>query len=317
MLRPTSMSSPAPLRASVPLESLMPKLTLRNSERTRPRPAWLPVALIHIFFAGVALGQDEPVSVETIERAKAAAVPIVCGAATESGSFRVAKIMGSAFFINEQGGFMTAAHVLDGWDKIDRRQGDCAPAIYMAIGGWKNDVPTPKVRAFFFSQCNRDDTIDIAVCKPIANPFTDEVVRQQVRFLTFGAFSGQRDGTAAAFTGFPLEFLRPVTSKGSIASYVAADKELVIDKAAWPGASGSPVYLPDGTVIGVVRQAGRGLGSGLAYARPAELIVEFLSKNKIPFHQQQPAQTPQQTNAQPAPAPKPTKPRPKPRPRRP
>ena len=57
----------------------------------------------------------------------------------------------------------------------------------------------------------------------------------------------------------------------------------MVDKSAWPGASGSPVYTANGKVIGLVTQAGLGVGSGLAYAVPSDTIIEFLGKAKIPF----------------------------------
>ena len=246
----------------------------------------LLTAISTLLCIGCALVQDKSVSVETIERIKYAIVPIVCGALTKEAEFKVAKTVGSAFFINEDGNFLTAGHVFDEWNKIDRSQGDCFPAIYMAIGGWRTDKTAPQIRIFRFQSCIRNQEADVAVCKPVENPFLDDVVKKQVNFLTFGTFLGRKDGTPVAFTGFPLDFLRPVTSKGNIASLIEADQRIVIDKAAWPGASGSPLYLSDGAVIGVLIQRGINDGSGLAYARTSELIEAFLSKNTVRFHQQ-------------------------------
>ena len=63
----------------------------------------------------------------------------------------------------------------------------------------------------------------------------------------------------------------------------SADKKLVIDKSAWPGASGSPVYDGDGKVIGLVIETGLAEGAGLTYSRPIDLITDFLTKEKITF----------------------------------
>ncbi|MGH9824016.1 MAG: S1 family peptidase [Blastocatellia bacterium] len=235
---------------------------------------------------GVATGQDKSVSIEAIDRAKYAIVPIVCGAPQQNGDFTVTKIMGTGFFINEEGYFLTARHVMADWDKIDTSKGACAPFIYLAIGGWKNglETPSPRVRYFRFTSCQISDQVDIAVCKPIDNPFKDSEVKKDIRFLEFTDFSGRDDGSPVAFTAYPLDFLRPVTAKGYIASYIPASNQIVIDRTAWPGASGSPVYLSDGRVIGVILQTGIGLGSGLAYARPSESVLDFLTANHINFH---------------------------------
>jgi S1-C subfamily serine protease len=233
------------------------------------------------------LAQDKPVSVETIERVKYAVVPIVCGRVETDGALKITKIMGSGFFINEDGYFLTAGHVLTNWETIDKSQGDCRPYVYVAIGGWRNDRKGGNVRYFPFSACTYNNQADIAACRPTSNPFLDEVVKAQIKSLKFAPFIGSKDGTPVAFTAFPLDSLRPVTSKGNIASYVEVDNKFMIDKSTWPGASGSPVYVYDGTVIGVVIQLGIGVGTGLAYARPSETVMDFLRTNKINFHQEQ------------------------------
>jgi S1-C subfamily serine protease len=233
---------------------------------------------------GFAFGQDKPVTVETIERIKSAAVPVVCGAPKDDGAFHVNGIMGSAFFINDEGYFVTAGHVLDGWEQISTTQAPCFSAIYIPVGGWK--TTNAGVHWFRFESCVRDESADIAVCKPKDNPFVAENVKKQIGFVTFGTALNLKDGTSLAFTGFPLQFLRPVTSKGNLATYVEADKKIIVDKAAWPGASGSPLYLSDGKVLGMIIQRGTGDSGGIAVARPAEMIMDFLTKNKIRFRQQ-------------------------------
>jgi V8-like Glu-specific endopeptidase len=75
----------------------------------------------------------------------------------------------------------------------------------------------------------------------------------------------------------------PITSQGHIASYSVRTNEFLIDKNAWPGASGSPVYGAEGEVIGLIIQRGLGDGSGLAYARPADFIVDFLRRQEVPI----------------------------------
>ncbi len=236
-----------------------------------------------LFVSGCAISQSKFITIETIERIKKTTVPIVCGAPAIDGTFKVTKTIGSAFFINDEGYFLTAGHVLDDWDKIDKSKGDCFPAVYIPKGGWES---LTDVQWFRFSNCVRPSNADVAVCKSIANPFTMEDVRRQIEFAIFGTYSTLVDGTPVAFTGFPLDSLRPITSTGNIASYIKIDKLIIIDKNAWPGASGSPVFLLGGKVIGVLIKRGINEGSGLAYAVTAESVLEFLSKDRISFQQE-------------------------------
>jgi S1-C subfamily serine protease len=248
---------------------------------------WLPLAFIHVLFCGVALGQDKSVSVETIQRAKYSAVPIVCLAKMPDDSVSFNGTVGSAFFINNEGFFVTASHVIDGLEARQQGgQGCLAPAIYLPVDGWDARQPTRNFKWFAFTDCLKNAEYDVAVCRPKGNPFQTPGIMKEVRFVTFAASSVYVDGTAVAFTGFPLSFVKPVTSKGYIASYLPSTKFIMVDKAAWPGASGCPLYLADGKVLGLITRAGRDEGSGLAYARPVELITDFLTKSKIAFHQQ-------------------------------
>jgi hypothetical protein len=262
----------------------VPQRMFRNNGRSWH--VWRPLAFIHILLAGVAFGQDKPVSIQTIERARQAAVPIVCGVAAADGSFQLSGTVGSAFFINSDGYFMTAAHVLDELENRAKKAPGCIPAIYLPDGGWAAPQPLHKLQWFAFANCLKNAPKDIAVCWPKENPFVHPLVKKEARFMTLATTSIHADGTAVAFTGFPLNLVRPVTSKGYVASYLPVEQYVMVDKTAWPGASGSPLYLADGTVIGILVRTGKDQGGGLTYARTVELITEFLSKNKIAFHQQ-------------------------------
>jgi V8-like Glu-specific endopeptidase len=189
--------------------------------------------------------------------------------------------MGSAFFLNRDGYFLTAGHVLIEWGKISTPDSPCAAFIYVPLGEWKPGISDIQVRWFSFTECIINAKVDVAACKPIQNPFSDPEVGKQVQPLKLTKFFGLPDGTPVAFTGFPLDSLRPVTSKGNIAAYVSDRNEFMVDKASWPGISGCPVYLKNGKVIGIMREAGINLGAGMAFARPSEDIIAFLSANKI------------------------------------
>ena len=236
----------------------------------------LSALLVIPAFAG-----PKDVSVKTIKTVKQGVVPVVCGFLDDKKELQIVKVMASGFFINSQGSFLTARHVLSEWRKVSTKERPCLPAIYIPIGGWQKSKHEYSIRWFIFTSCLTNKELDIASCSLINNPFQDAAVSRHIVFLRFENSFSYKDGTPIAFTGFPLDSTIPVTSKGILASYRMAAKEMVVDKNAWPGASGSPVYIANGRVIGMIIKRGIGKGAGLAYARPGDLIMDFLRDKKI------------------------------------
>lgn len=250
------------------------------------------VAALILTASNHALGQKD-VTVKTIDKIKRSIVPIVCGYTDENKVFKVVEVAGSGFFIDTFGRFITANHVLDNWDRISREKHVCFPVIYVPNQPWGGFKKNVDMQWFTFISCSRDSTLDLAVCQPIENPFAStRVHRENIAPVTFDTKEWP-DGTSVGFTGFPLEFTFPITSKGFVGGKLAIESsdtyyDLVIDKSAWPGASGSMVYLSNGKVIGMIRATGVSLASGLAYARTAAAIVDFLSKHPYAPNSQQP-----------------------------
>jgi V8-like Glu-specific endopeptidase len=115
------------------------------------------------------------------------------------------------------------------------------------------------------------------------------------------------DGSAIAVTGYPLSSLLPITSRGFIGGYATdalGTSQMVLDRAAWPGGSGSPVYDSQGKVLGLVSQAGEGLASGISFARASSTIVRFLATHPLPPPQAPP--TPPASSTSPIPSPLPS-----------
>lgn len=215
----------------------------------------------------------------SIERVKHAVVPVLCGRFDDKKQLVVQLIDGTGFFIDSEGRFATAAHVIKGLSVVNAQQPfPCVWAIYVPDDGWQRDAVTFPSHWFLFGNCEMDEALDLAVCKTVLVPKGVEPM--------FIEDSRPPDGSPVAFTGFPLGSIEPLSSRGDIATYRGAldkegSREMVIDKEAWPGASGSPVYGEDGGVLGIVLQRGLGDGVGIAIARPSHFIATFLRSKSI------------------------------------
>lgn len=214
-----------------------------------------------------------------IERVKHAVVPVLCGTIDANQQFKVQLIDGTGFFIDAEGRFVTAAHVIRGLSVVNVQQPlPCVWAIYVPENGWQRDAINLTIRWFQFGNCAVDDNLDLAVCKTV-------IVPKGVEPMLIDD-NRPADGTPVAFTGFPLGSVEPLSSRGDIATYRNAidgdgSREMVIDKGTWPGASGSPVYEDNGSVLGIVLQRGLGDGTGIAVARPSHFILKFLNANGV------------------------------------
>jgi S1-C subfamily serine protease len=220
--------------------------------------------------------------ISTIETMKHSVAPVICMNG-DGPQAAVQHVEGTAFFISRTGDFLTAAHVID---EMQAHHHPCpVTAIYLPSARWRADTPDETVRWFPFhtSECVIQSAQDLARCSPVDDlsvprpGFSFEVRPVQLEF------SDQADGTQVAFTGFPLGVRDPFTSRGGIATHRSSkdSAQLVLDQTAWPGASGSPVYLSDGRVIGIMLARGIDEGAGIAVVRPARLIRPIL-ETQIP-----------------------------------
>jgi S1-C subfamily serine protease len=255
------------------------------SQVQTPLGSWrrnlIVTAFVLVTFSPVA-GQNE-VSTKEIASVKAMVVPVVCGYLDGAAAFTVVQISGTGFFVDRQGRFLTAAHVLDHWSEISKDPHPCTPAIYIPDHGWQHFEPQFQFHYILFTDCQTDPGLDLSVCQPLRNPFEEPDIKTHIAAASFDR-NVWPEGTPVAFTGFPLDHTTPISSKGFIAGHqmVGSDAtkfDYLIDKAAWPGASGSPLYLGNGRVVGIIRARGGNEASGLALARSASVIEDFLSKH--------------------------------------
>lgn len=235
------------------------------------RVAMIVLSTVAYLSAAAATAQETPVNASAaIERVKKGIAPIVC-IATDSETRRptVRRILGSAFFVSASGAFLTANHVLDASTSVP---GGCERAIYVPMGGWTRGT-NQQVRFLRFISCRTDVELDIAHCHTETDMAIPSPQNAGVSILPLSLERSQHpDGTPIIFSGFPFESPQPLSSRGSISRYRTPDSAhgtLWIDKGAWGGLSGGPVYLEDGRVIGMIIQRTTDDAAGLAIARPA------------------------------------------------
>lgn len=221
----------------------------------------------------------------TITQIKQSVVPVVCIHLPASGvETTLTSVEGTAFFIQADGTFATAGHVVRGLTAPNRPIPCERAAIYMPVGGWQPTAVNFRVQYFHFApaNCTRDDTLDLAICRAPRN--IKEIMGSDPRPVELET-ALQPDGTPAAFTGFPLQYIVPITSRGFVATYRDARDELgprefLIDKPNWPGASGSPICLENGKVIGIILQRGIGDALGITVGMPASFIERVLAQRR-------------------------------------
>lgn len=218
----------------------------------------------------------------TIRAMKRSVIPIACISVNGSVA-ETLSVEGTGFFVAADGTFVTANHVIEGMVSATRKAPCPHTAFYLPkSGGWSSEEATFRSDYYVFhaNECKRDADIDVARCRSV-RPV--EAVHR-IAPVTFEP-ALQPDGTPLAFTGFPLQIQIPLSSVGNVSGYVRTREDgrgpraIIMDKSAWPGASGSPMYLGNGKVVGLVGQRGINDGSGRAIGIPSRLIQEFLAQN--------------------------------------
>lgn len=238
----------------------------------------------------VAVAPAPPAStfLSTIPVVKRSIFPIVCvhRQIQPPGDDVLRSIEGTAFFVGQDGTFATAAHVIRGLT-VPNRIAPCEQAaFYLPMQGW-NRAYNFRISTFYFSRddCTVDEQLDIAVCRWPGPGTIQSRVGNAPQPLTVNP-TLQDDGTPVAFTGFPLQFVEPLTATAVVAAYRnvpdanTGPHEIVIDKTTWPGASGSPIYLANGEVVGIVLARGAGDAIGIGIGRPARFIQQVLATRR-------------------------------------
>ncbi len=218
--------------------------------------------------------------IAVIETIKQSVVSIDCLAVTPTEA-KVVERVGGGFLISESGDFVTAGHVLQ---SMQNQNDSCStPAITLAVGGWNPEAPVEHMVWFQFkhSDCKIDRVNDVAACRLSSDPAA-RIRELHVRAVQF-EWNIPPDGTQVAFTGFPLRSRDPVTFRAHVAAYRIpwpdeSIPELVLDRPALGGFSGSPIYLANGRIIGLLVATGTNEAGGVTIARPVSAFREILLK---------------------------------------
>ena len=220
--------------------------------------------------------------IDAIETMKHSVAPLLC-VATDSAKSTLLSRRGTAFFVSAAGEFLTAGHVI-----LDMQKGDSpcpVPAIVLPVERWQPGVSDEPVAWFSFkiANCAIDRERDVAAC-----PLTDDLSKP-ISGLAFKIvpvkfeWNTPPDGTQVAFTGYPMNARDPMTFRADVAAYRPVWRnekviaELLLDRAAWPGSSGSPVFLSDGGVIGILIAARTEEGTAMTILRPISAVRDLLT----------------------------------------
>ena len=270
---------------------------LRNSISVRCWRAFLIVCVcwtpIFCYRGGIAIARPVRQAgtvpsnsfVTAINNMKRSIAPVLCFDNVSNGPISLRAVDGTAFFLSTDGLFLTPAHVIRDFLPGGGLASCSFAAVAFEPNKWSGGTTlTLKFSKFAAADCVLDETLDLAACQT-----KDDLTKGEWKFVTPRAVQIdpviQDDGTPIAFTGFPLfSHALPLSSVGSVAAYAASLNGevgppfgiIVIDKTSWPGSSGSPIYLMNGHVVGMMAAMGSNAAEGTGYGRSSTAISAFL-----------------------------------------
>ncbi|HEY1529172.1 MAG TPA: serine protease [Candidatus Angelobacter sp.] len=236
------------------------------------------VAILGSFLQAAAqddVSRFEKKLVETAQHVTPAVVPLFYSKINDQSS--EFGVVGSGFFVNADGYFITAAHVLE---RYKPNSGELTVTFRQRDGNGSG---------LWFDVVEKDEQHDLALCKLKVTPkeflyVTHKTLAERAGLFASLAVSTQapETGRFVVIAGFPLQSWSPSIQLGTVAAIEtinpsagrvpAGQRELLqISVAGNKGNSGSPVVeLRSGKVIGVIVQA---VSAPLFAANDAQLPV--------------------------------------------
>ena len=224
--------------------------------------------------------------VDTIERIKRSVFPLTYGRIRQEGELvpeDKLDVQGTGFLVGKEGYFVTAGHVARVMLDATNREPGRVGIVMIPKKAWGKGVEIFDVWFLEFRVIQIDEGSDLALCRTVQNPFVRDEIKCFVRSVVL-TDTIPPDGTEAGFTGFPINNKIPLSGKGTLASYQGFPGRGVVfllHADSWPGVSGSPLYLIDGHVIGLVTARGHKVFQGVTLARPTGFIKDFLNANRV------------------------------------
>lgn len=191
-----------------------------------------------------------PNVLEIVEQVQHGICALVAGQTPDE----IAIPIGSGFFINADGYFITNAHVARYFSELASRR--LSVGLYFprfdSVAGKPRIVGMGAADVSFVEV---DDTSDIAI------GHATDIRGGKPRFLHMQFDQPISSGTEVALSGFPLGEKFPITVTASIASQIESMSYFFVDRPVFHGFSGSPVYLrSSGEVVGI---AARSFNAGI------------------------------------------------------
>ncbi len=243
--------------------------------------AWLAFAAT-LQIPETAFGQKGQVAdplVATVESMKHSVARLLCSSQVQSPKQFA---LGSVFFISSSGTFLTAAHVLS---EIKAQPDSCRfVAVGVPTDAWNPKLHEASHAWFEFrpSDCKIDNDLDVAKCRTLVDL---SIPRDEMTYTVRPApieWNSPPDGTQVGIIGFPLGARDPMTTRAVVSTSRIVwiegkgSPELLLDRPSLHGSSGSPVFLADGRVVGIVVGNGSGGTTGLTLARPCPSFRKLL-----------------------------------------
>ena len=228
-------------------------------------------------------------------------------------------VLGTGFFVNDDGYVITAAHVLDAAKRMVEDTPDFKVEIGLGLAPPDQEHARLRVAILGGEIVDGDHSHDLALLRtqngtPFKEPFMQNGEIVEIPHAVARLQPAQpRDGDDIACSGYPLNNMAMITTHGVVAASYWVDEITVPDpdepnestlvqRASFlgdlqvnGGNSGGPVYaVADGCVLGMV--SGTLLaplhvsggdptllraGAGLSIVTPSYFVVEFLERNSV------------------------------------